>query len=52
MIGHDAAPGCFRCHDGDHSTKDGATISNDCALCHNLLAQDEKEPEILKKLAP
>jgi hypothetical protein len=52
FLGHDVSPGCFRCHDGDHSTRDGsATIPNDCGLCHNLLAQDEKDPEVLKKLA-
>ncbi len=51
LLGHDVTPGCFRCHDGDHATKSGATISNDCDLCHKLLAQDEKDPEVLKKLA-
>ncbi len=51
FLGHESAPGCFRCHDGEHTTSDGATISNDCSLCHNLLAQDEKDPEVLKKLA-
>ena len=51
LLGHDVTPGCFRCHDGDHATKSGATISNDCELCHKLLAQDEKDPEVLKKLA-
>jgi len=51
LLGHDATPGCFRCHDGDHSSKDGAVISNDCELCHKVLAQDEKEPEVLKTFA-
>jgi hypothetical protein len=50
FLGHDAAPGCFRCHDETHATDDGRTISQDCDLCHSLLAQDEVEPEILKKL--
>lgn len=35
-IGHMDAPGCFRCHDGEHKTKDGRTISNDCTLCHEM----------------
>jgi hypothetical protein len=52
FLGHEAAPGCFRCHDGDHATQDGRTISGDCDLCHQLLAQDEKDPPILKQLAP
>ncbi len=52
MLGHEEAPGCFRCHDGEHATADGRALSNDCQLCHELLAQDEKEPPILKQLAP
>ncbi|MBI5069723.1 MAG: NapC/NirT family cytochrome c [Deltaproteobacteria bacterium] len=50
MLGHEAAPGCFRCHDGDHAAADGTAIRNACSLCHNLLAQDEAEPAILKQL--
>jgi nitrate/TMAO reductase-like tetraheme cytochrome c subunit len=50
-IGHMSYPGCFRCHDGDHNTKDGKqTISNDCAACHNLLVVDEKKPKVLQDL--
>ena len=52
FLGHDAAPGCFRCHDGEHATKDGRVIRNDCDLCHNVLAQDEKDPPLLKQLMP
>jgi nitrate/TMAO reductase-like tetraheme cytochrome c subunit len=51
FIGHDASPGCWRCHDGVHATRDGkSTLSQDCSLCHALLAQDEKDPAILKQL--
>ncbi len=32
--GHVDAPGCFRCHDGEHVTKDGQAISQDCETCH------------------
>jgi nitrate/TMAO reductase-like tetraheme cytochrome c subunit len=49
-IGHMAYPGCFRCHDGSHTTKDGKTLSNDCSLCHNLLATDESNPTVLNDL--
>jgi nitrate/TMAO reductase-like tetraheme cytochrome c subunit len=49
-IGHMAYPGCFRCHDGNHTTKDGKTLSNDCSLCHNLLATDETHPSVLNDL--
>ena len=33
-IGHMDTPGCFRCHDEEHKTKDGRAIGQDCALCH------------------
>ena len=49
-IGHLAYPGCFRCHDGNHTSKDGKTLSNDCSLCHNLLATDETHPSVLNDL--
>jgi hypothetical protein len=49
-IGHQNYPGCFRCHDGDHSTKDGTTITQDCSACHNLLAVDESKPKVLADL--
>ena len=52
LLGHMEATGCFRCHDGDHAAADGRTIANDCELCHQLLAQEEKAPAILKQLAP
>ncbi|MEO8680322.1 MAG: NapC/NirT family cytochrome c [Vicinamibacterales bacterium] len=34
--GHMEFPGCFRCHDGEHTTKDGRTIPQDCQLCHEI----------------
>jgi nitrate/TMAO reductase-like tetraheme cytochrome c subunit len=50
-IGHNNFPGCFRCHDGNHTTKDGTkTITNDCAACHNLLAVDEPNPKLLSEI--
>lgn len=49
-IGHNAFPGCFRCHDGNHTSKDGKTITNDCSVCHNLLAVDEPNPKQLEDL--
>lgn len=52
FLGHDQAPGCFRCHDGDHVTPQGKAISQDCGLCHSLLAVDEKNPKILSQLSP
>ena len=49
-IGHMSYPGCFRCHDGDHTAKDGTEITQDCAACHNLLAVDETKPKVLSDL--
>jgi len=47
-IGHEESVGCFRCHDGSHTAADGRTIKGDCDTCHTILAQDEKDPKILK----
>ena len=30
-LGHNDSPGCFRCHDGSHTSADGQTITNDCS---------------------
>lgn len=49
-LGHNDFPGCFRCHDGSHSSADGQTISNDCSACHNLLAVEEENPKVLREL--
>lgn len=49
-IGHMSYPGCFRCHDGDHAAKDGKSITQDCTVCHNLLAVDEAKPKVLADL--
>jgi nitrate/TMAO reductase-like tetraheme cytochrome c subunit len=49
-IGHNDFPGCFRCHDGNHVSKSGKTLSNDCSVCHNLLAVDDKNPKVLTDL--
>jgi nitrate/TMAO reductase-like tetraheme cytochrome c subunit len=38
-IGHFNAQGCFRCHDGQHVSKEGRVIRNDCAICHTTLDQ-------------
>ena len=38
-IGHFNAQGCFRCHDGQHVSKEGKVIRNDCAICHTTLDQ-------------
>lgn len=51
-IGHEDFDGCFRCHNDEHATEDGETISQDCDTCHSLLAMEEEDPEILQQLRP
>lgn len=49
-IGHMESPGCFRCHDESHETTNGEVIAMDCETCHVILAEEEKDPVILKTL--
>jgi nitrate/TMAO reductase-like tetraheme cytochrome c subunit len=49
-IGHMDSPGCFRCHDGNHASADGQTITNDCSACHEFMPTDEATSEILKDI--
>jgi hypothetical protein len=41
-ISHFLSPGCFRCHDGKHRSKDGKVISKDCNLCHEVVGQKQE----------
>jgi nitrate/TMAO reductase-like tetraheme cytochrome c subunit len=36
-VGHINSSGCFRCHDGGHTAKDGTTINADCEYCHRQI---------------
>jgi hypothetical protein len=49
-LGHNDSPGCFRCHDGSHTSADGQTITNDCSACHEFLATAEEHPKVLTDL--
>ncbi len=42
-IGHMFYPGCDRCHDNQHKAASGETISNNCTLCHDIIAQPTGE---------
>ncbi len=35
-IGHRNWPGCFRCHDGKHVSKDGKVLTRECTACHTM----------------
>ena len=50
-IGHTLSKGCFRCHDDEHESDKGNIITQDCDLCHDLLAMEEEEPEILELIS-
>ena len=39
--GHMTSTGCFRCHDGSHTAKDGSTINADCEYCHRQVERPE-----------
>ena len=36
-LGHMTSSGCFRCHDGSLTAKDGTTINADCEYCHKQI---------------
>ncbi len=49
--GHTDFPGCFRCHDGLHSTSSRKlTITQDCNFRQELLAVEEAAPAVLRTL--
>jgi hypothetical protein len=50
--GHTEFTGCFRCHDDAHISKKETAISQDCMVCHDVLAWQEEDPEILQQFAP
>jgi len=49
-IGHEDFLGCFRCHDDNHKSPDGRTITQDCSACHAVLAMEESNPKVLADL--
>ena len=44
-IGHLYFSGCFRCHDGEHVSKSGKVIRNDCDICHTVIFDSAAAPE-------
>lgn len=49
-LGHETAPGCYRCHGGEHTNEAGETLTQDCFHCHFPAAVEEEDPEIIKLL--
>jgi hypothetical protein len=50
FAGHRDGTGCFRCHNEMLVQEDGRPISQDCRICHIVLAQEEENPAILQTL--
>lgn len=48
-IGHYKVQGCFRCHDGQHFSREGQVIRNECSICHTTLDQTFGGKTILPK---
>ncbi len=44
-IGHTLYPGCFRCHEGNHVSREGKVIGRDCQLCHTIIGQETRVPK-------
>ncbi len=42
---HRIYDGCFRCHDGNHTSADGEVITHDCSSCHAILVQGREGEE-------
>ncbi len=49
-LGHTDFPGCFRCHDGAHTSAGQKTITQECGACHEIVAMSEESPEVLRTL--
>lgn len=49
-IGHLTSLGCFRCHSGNHVSKTGKVISNDCNVCHTTIYDSQVPAEANIKL--
>ncbi|MGV1099312.1 NapC/NirT family cytochrome c [Thiovibrio sp. JS02] len=47
FIGHRDNSGCFRCHDGRHTSASGETITAACDACHVILAEAEPAPDVI-----
>ena len=52
LIGHPTAhtAACFRCHDGVLVDSKGKKITNDCQVCHFVLADKDQDPIVLRML--
>ena len=49
-IGHEQSDGCARCHKRSMRTAEREQISDDCDICHLVLAEEEENPDLLAAL--
>jgi len=49
-IGHRDDTGCFRCHADGLVSSEGKKVSQDCNLCHVVLADHQPSPDIMRVL--
>ena len=49
-LGHQATPGCLRCHAGEHSTATGEQITKNCFRCHFPASVEDANPQVLEML--
>jgi len=49
-IGHEQSDGCTRCHNRKMRTADREQINDDCDVCHIVLAEEEKSPDLISLL--
>jgi hypothetical protein len=42
-LGHTLFPGCYRCHDGQHTNEAGEAIPHECSTCHTIIGQGSGE---------
>ncbi len=45
-LGHQNETGCYRCHNEEHKADSGATISQDCDICHSIIMEEERESTV------
>jgi hypothetical protein len=49
-LGHTDFPGCYRCHDERTQSGSSRTLTQDCSVCHEMMAMEETSPKILETL--
>ena len=50
--GHMNSVGCFRCHDGEHFSREGKMITNDCNVCHTTIYDSSAPSSMNMKTGP